>query len=126
MSVVIAFIEALEHVEETGDVEPMARLFAPEAELCNLAVPNVERGTDGARRFWATHLGTFRHVRSEFCCVVEGERVSALEWTSRGRSLEGVEVTCKGVSLLEHAGGKIRRLTTYVDAPPPATVRKAA
>ncbi|AKT42375.1 nuclear transport factor 2 family protein [Chondromyces crocatus] len=115
MSVVFEFIEALEHVEETGDVEPMARLFTPEAELSNLTMPHVERGVDGVRRFWAAYRGTFKAIRSEFRCVVEGERASALEWTSRARASDGAEVMCKGVSMLEHAGGKIRRFQTYIE-----------
>ena len=38
MSKASEFIEALRRIEESGDVEPMARLFAPDAELSNVTL----------------------------------------------------------------------------------------
>lgn len=115
MSVASRFIEALRRLEATHDVEPMAALFAPGAELGNPQIIEVERGPEGARRFWDAYRRTFRTIESEFRRVVESEGASMLEWVSRGVSAEGTPFTYEGVSVLEHPAGFITRFHAYFD-----------
>ncbi|WP_437589307.1 nuclear transport factor 2 family protein [Sorangium sp. So ce1000] len=115
MSKASEFIEALRRLEESGDVEPMARLFAPDAELSNSTISRPLHGPDGARNFWRSYRHTFGEVRSEFRCVVESDEAAILEWTSRGKLSHGGEFSYDGVSVIEHPAGAIRRFKAYFD-----------
>jgi ketosteroid isomerase-like protein len=115
MSKASEFIEARRRVEAERDVEPMARLFAPDAELSNPTMPRSLHGPEGARDFWSTYRGTFGEIRSEFRRVVEADEASMLEWTSRGTLADGGEFTYVGVSVIEHPGGAITRFRAYFD-----------
>jgi len=115
MSLASEFIEALRRVEEEGELEPMARLFTEDAELSNPTMPRIERGPDGALRFWDMYRRSFQGIRSQFRRVIEGDEVAALEWTSLGTSPEGAEVVYEGVTVIEYAGGKITRFKAYFD-----------
>jgi ketosteroid isomerase-like protein len=109
------FIDALSRVESEGDLEPMVRLFAPDAELSNPTSLTALKGPDGARAFWETYRGTFKSIRSEFRCVVESAEVSMLEWTSHGESADGAAFVYDGVSVIEHPAGAITRFRAYFD-----------
>ncbi len=115
MSKASEFIEALRRIEESGDVEPMARLFASHAELSNIAMARPLRGPDGARDFWRSYRHTFGEVRSEFRCIVESNEASILEWTSRGKLSHGAGFSYDGVSVIEHPAGEITRFRAYFD-----------
>ncbi|CAN98610.1 hypothetical protein sce8440 [Sorangium cellulosum So ce56] len=115
MSLASEFIEALRRIEESGDVEPMARLFAPDAELSNPAISRPLHGPDGARNFWRSYRHAFGEVRSEFRCVAESDNASLLEWTSRGTLPSGAEFSYEGVSVIEHPAGAIARFKAYFD-----------
>ena len=110
------FIEALGRLEDGGDVEPLAALFADDAVLEN---PSSEAGRfvgrDGARRFWAEDRDLFGEVRSEFRNVIEGDGRAALEWTRQGTRDGGEEVSLSGVSLLELRDDRIARFAAYFD-----------
>jgi hypothetical protein len=115
MSKASEFIEALRRIEESGDVEPMARLFAPDAELSNSTISRPLHGPDGARNFWRSYRQTFVEVRSEFRCIVESDEAAILEWTSRGKLVNGGEFSYDGVSVIEYPAGAIRRFKAYFD-----------
>ncbi len=115
MSKANEFIEALRRIEERGDVEPMARLFAPNAELSNPAMSRPLHGQDGARDFWRSYRHTFGEVQSEFRCVVGSDRASVLEWKSRGTLSSGAVFSYDGVSVIEHPAGLITRFKAYFD-----------
>jgi ketosteroid isomerase-like protein len=110
-----AFIDALLRAETTRDIGPIVAMFGPQAELCNPTLPGTLRGPEGAREFWTNYLHSFQDIRSEFRLVVETERGAALEWTSRGRALDGRAITYDGVSILELENGLIRRFRAYFD-----------
>ncbi len=117
------FIAGLQQAEQTQTPEPVAALFGDDAELANLT--HERKGRDGARQFWAEYLRAFQSVQSDFFAVHEGDGFAVLEWTSTGRLPTGTPVTYKGVSVLETAGGLVRKFRTYYDsaafvAPTPA------
>src|SRR5215212_3647555 len=60
------FMEALQHFEETNDVEPLLDLFAEDGEALNLGRTEPARGRDDVRAFWLDYRAVFQRVRSEF------------------------------------------------------------
>ena len=115
MSMATEFMDALGRVEAESDVEPMARLFDEGAELRNPTMPTVQRGREGARRFWQAYRQTFDTIRSDFRVVIEAEEASVLEWVSRGTTADGAEVVYEGVTLIEHPAGRVTRFRAYFD-----------
>ncbi len=109
-----AFIDALHHLEATRDVEPMAALHGPEADISNPLVQHAHRGPDGARRFWSGYRAAFGEIRSEFHHVVGDDRAALLEWTSIGTGPDG-EIRYRGVSVVEFGDGGITAFRTYFD-----------
>lgn len=113
------FVAALRRVEEHGDVDAMAALYAADAVLVTPAEPHAVHapyvGPEGARRFWTAYRQSFVHVRSHFHAVLEGERRIMLEWTSEGRTAAGVDTTYGGVSTVETRDGRIVRFAAYFD-----------
>jgi ketosteroid isomerase-like protein len=117
------FIDALQASERDKTPDAVAGLFGDDSELANLT--HERKGKDGARQFWGEYLNSFGEVRSEFVAVNEADGFAALEWTSTGTLPTGSPVRYKGVSVLETAGGVVRKFRTYYDsaafvAPKPA------
>ena len=121
MSNAQSFIEALHRLEESGDVEPIARLFANGADVSNPLVEHQREGEDGARAFWSTYRGSFDSIRSEFRNIVERHGVVMLEWISTG-AVKGRDLRYGGVSVLEFGEGGITAFRSYFD---PAKVGRA-
>lgn len=109
------FIRALQQVEETGNVEPLAELFADDAEISSLAVIEPLRGYAGAREFWKEYLHAFDHIHSQFTRVIEHDGEIILEWKSEGVLRNGCPIDYCGVSILETADGRVRRFRSYYD-----------
>lgn len=109
------FIEALHKLEDDGDVEPIAGLHAPDADISNPLVQHRHQGVDGARDFWRTYRDSFQTIRSEFHNVVAEDEVAILEWTSTGSMTDGRPVSYRGVSVIEFGSGGIRAFRTYFD-----------
>lgn len=110
------FIDALRAIEDHGDVEPMAKLYAHEARLWNPQLHEPLRGPDGARHFWQEYRKTFESVHSEFQSVVEGDGIASLEWNSTGLlSHDNESIQYRGVSMVEWSEGKITRFAAYFD-----------
>ena len=107
------FIEALNNLEKSEDVESIVALFADDAEVGNVTLTESFSGADGAKEFWTNYRKTFGGVNSEFHNKVHSENVSALEWTTTGTSLNGSEINYDGVSVLEFDGEKIKRFFAY-------------
>lgn len=117
------FIDGLRRAEDEHQPGPVADLFGDDAELANLT--HERKGRDGARQFWSEYLNAFKSVRSEFFAVNEADGFAVLEWTSAGELPTGAPIAYKGVSVLETAGGVVRKFRTYYDsaafvAPAPA------
>jgi len=110
------FMETLQQIEATGDVEPLVVLFTKDAELSNLAMTEPLRGHDGARRFWQKYLSVFERIQSKFTNIVEGDRTAVLEWISEGALSTGEALNYRGVSILETDNGQVCRFRTYYDS----------
>jgi ketosteroid isomerase-like protein len=110
------FMQTLQQIEETGDVEPLVAMFTEDAELSNLAMAEPLQGQGGARRFWQKYLSVFEHIRSKFTNVVEGDATAVLEWLSEGALSTGESVKYQGVSVLETDNGQVRCFRTYYDS----------
>ena len=109
------FVAALRRVEEDGEVEAMAALYADEAQLINPTERTPQVGPDGARKFWAAYRKSFQTIRSRFHAVLESEGRIMLEWTSECRTAAGVETSYDGVSVVETRDGRIARFSAYFD-----------
>jgi hypothetical protein len=108
------FVEALRKLEEERDVEALVGIHTEDCEVGNVSVSETFRGHDGLREFWTEYRKTFGEMRSEFRNVFATEEGAALEWTTEGTS-NGDSVSYDGVSILEVAGGKVRRFMAYFD-----------
>lgn len=109
------FIDALRAAEESGKPDPLVPLFSESAELATVGRTDIRQGADGARRFWGDYLKAFAKVRSDFFKVTEGEATATLEWESKGELPNGNPIRYKGVSVIDHAGGKLTGFRTYYD-----------
>ncbi len=109
------FIGALAQLEEGRDVEPLVATYADDAEVGNINAPEHFHGPDGARHFWTEYRGTFGEMKSEFRNVIATPDRVALEWTTRGTSVDGKPIEYEGVSILEMADEKITRFRAYFD-----------
>jgi len=110
------FMQTLQQIEATGDVEPLVAMFTEDAELINLAMTEPLQGRNGARRFWQKYLSVFQRVQSKFTNVVEGDSTAVLEWMSEGALSTGELLNYRGVSILETDNGQVRRFRTYYDS----------
>jgi len=109
------FVAALRRVEEVGDVDAMAALYADDARLRNSTDRHPHTGPDGARRFWGAYRNSFQSIRSRFHAVLESEGRIMLEWTSDCRTAAGVDTRYSGVSVVETRDGRIVRFHAYFD-----------
>jgi limonene-1,2-epoxide hydrolase len=109
------FINALAQLEEGREVEALIALYGDDATAGNINVPEQFHGPEGAQRFWTEYRGTFDTMKSEFRNVIATPERIALEWTTRGTSVEGKPIEYDGVSILEVAGDKITRFRAYFD-----------
>ena len=109
------FVEALNRLEQEGDLEGLIALFADGAQVSNLASPRVFRGVEGARQFWNEYQGTLQHVKSTFRNIIDAGDRTALEWETQGTAHNGAAVAYEGVSILEWEGDKVIRFFAYFD-----------
>jgi ketosteroid isomerase-like protein len=109
------FVEALAHLEDGGDVEPMVSLFSEDCVISNVLAARGLHGRDLARRFWSNYRDTFRDVHSEFRNIVIAGSRAALEWSSRGATRDDVPIEYEGTSILEVEDGAIIRFVAYFD-----------
>jgi len=109
------FIDALHRLEEDGDVDTLAGMYAEGADISNPVVPHRYRGSEGAREFWRAYRGSFAEVHSDFVHVVEQDGSALLEWTSRGRGADGRDFSYRGVTVLEFDDDRISAFRSYFD-----------
>ena len=109
------FIEALGKLEQTREVNAIADLIAPDAELGNIIAPERFHGPQGAREFWKKYRDTFENVESSFRNRIVTDGHAALEWTTKGSSSESQPFSYDGVSILEIQNDKITRFRAYFD-----------
>jgi len=109
-------MQTLQQTEQTKDVEPLVALFSEDAEFGNLIQSQPLQGKAAIRMYWQEYLATFGQVHSEFEHVVEGEKLTVLEWTSTGTLPSGKPMSYRGVSILEFQGEQVQRFRTYFDS----------
>lgn len=110
------FADAVVQSEASGDAEPVVALFHDDAELRSLVHDAPLRGLEGARKFWREYLASFRELRSRFERVSDDGELGVLEWVTEATLASGEPITYRGVSLVEHDGGRVRSFRTYYDA----------
>lgn len=108
------FIDALNRLHESRDVEPLVELFADDAILTKAGVPHDQHGTDGARTFWTQYRDVFDDLRSDFSHTVTEDGIAYLEWSSSGTLRDGSDFRYDGVSVLE-GDDTISAFRTYYD-----------
>ena len=110
------FIQALDALEQEGEVEPMIANFAEFCEIVSPIIPQRLQGKIEARAFWAAYRSAFRRIRSTFRNIVIGDTSIALEWTVVGLNKSGKEIHYDGVSILDTEGTTITHFRTYFDS----------
>ena len=111
-----AFTDALATLEQDGDADPIAALYADDADLSNPLVQHRYQGKGGAHEFWTMYRGAFQSIESAFHHIVSDQDSALLEWTSRGKRQDGQAVAYRGVTVLEYDGtGAISAFRTYFD-----------
>ncbi|QAY77827.1 SDR family oxidoreductase [Sphingosinicella sp. BN140058] len=109
------FIEALRHLEESGETSAIVDLFADGAEISNPLVKHEAGGREAAERFWTSYRAAFSAIRSEFRQVADAGGTAFLEWVSSGTAANGTSFRYGGVSVIEHDGQRIGSFRTYFD-----------
>ena len=111
------FKSTLQQIEQSRDPEALVALFAPDAELLNLALTEPMKGTEGAHKFWANYLSAFEKIQSNFHHTADGDNTAVLEWISEGViAATGQPFNYRGVSVIEHDGEKAHKFRTYYDS----------
>jgi ketosteroid isomerase-like protein len=110
------FIQALDTLEQEGEVEPIVDTFAEFCEIGTPVIPRTLHGKVQAREFWRGYRTAFRNIHSTFRNIVIGENSIALEWTASGVNRAGKEFQYDGVSILDTAGPRITHFRTYFDS----------
>jgi ketosteroid isomerase-like protein len=109
------FIEALDALEQRGQIDPILDTFAEACEIGNALNPERFHGKKGAREYWNTYHSSFPGIRSTIRNIITGDDSIALEWTGRARDRYGKEFHYDGVSVLDIRGGVITRFRAYFD-----------
>ncbi len=117
------FIAALRRVEDAGNIDVLAALYADDARTSNPEAREPQTGVDGAHDFWDAYRKSFASIHSRFHTILEGEDKVMLEWTSDCTTAAGVQTSYDGVSVFETRDGKITRFTAYFDPAELSTAR---
>lgn len=110
------FMQTLQQIEASGDIEPLVEMFAEDAESINLAMTEPLKGKDGARRFWQKYLSVFDRIHSEFTHVTTNDNTAVMEWRSQGKLSNGEDVHYRGVSIIQTDNGLVQNFRTYYDS----------
>lgn len=110
------FMQSLQQIEVTKDIEPLVALFAEDADAINLAMTEPLRGRQHIRQFWQNYLSVFDRIRSHFTHAAEGEGMITLEWISEGTLSSGEPLSYRGASILETENGQVQHFRTYYDS----------
>lgn len=108
-------MQALQQAEQTGNVDALVALHAPDVTLRNLTTQTWE-GQDGARAFWEAYLSAFDRIRSEFTRSQENDGLGVMEWEATGQVKGGHELAYRGVSLIDIEDGQVKTFRTYYDS----------
>lgn len=114
MADVDAFIDALHRLEAESDAEPIAALFAQNAEISNALGDVPAIGEHGVLAFWKSYRSTFESIESQFRTVLADDECAMLEWRSK-IVRDGEPGAYGGVSVLEFGDGGITAFRAYFD-----------
>jgi hypothetical protein len=114
-AVAYRFIEALEALERSGELEPIVDTFAEACDIGNSLSTEQLQGKDGAVEYWKHYRRTFRDMRSTFRHIIVGDNSIALEWTTYATDHLGKQFCYDGVTILDIAGREITRFRAYFD-----------
>jgi hypothetical protein len=84
MTITATFIDALHRLEESGNVDVTASLFADDATLANALVIHDGTKEQTGTRFWKNYRDALSDIESTFLNVVEDGNASAIELQSKG------------------------------------------
>jgi ketosteroid isomerase-like protein len=110
------FMQTLQQIESTKEVDPLVDLFSEDADLSNLAMHEPVQGKAAIRQFWQNYLSVFDSIHSRFTHTSEGESTITLEWISDGTLSSGEPFSYRGVSILETQGESVQHFRTYYDS----------
>ncbi len=111
------FQSTLQQIEQSRDPQALVDLFGGDAELLNLALTEPMKGIDGAHKFWTNYLTAFESIRSSFFHTIYTDKDATMEWISEGvMAHSGQPFNYRGISVIEHDGGKVHRFRTYYDS----------
>jgi ketosteroid isomerase-like protein len=110
------FAKAVQQAETEKKPDTLVKLFADDASIEAPVREQGEHGTAGAHAFWKQYLDLFQSIRSNFTRIHTAGDTGVLEWESTGNLKSGWPITYKGVSIVEFAGGKVKRFATYYDS----------
>lgn len=113
MDITNRFMAALTALERERNVEEIVSLFSEQCDIGNAVSPKVFVGRNGAREFWTNYRAWFGQIESSFHNVIDDERHSAIEWSSRGISPSGQLVSYEGMTILEFENDRINRFRAY-------------
>ncbi len=99
-------------------------LYSPDLEWWYAGMPEPQRGLDACKERDKATAAAFPDVEREVLDVVADERSAAVRWRLRathrgdyaGLAPTGNRVDFTGCTLFEFAGGRVVRLTVYIDA----------
>jgi ketosteroid isomerase-like protein len=118
------FATGLQSFEKDGDTAAFASLFADDAVTQRFETRGERRGE--VEQFWREYREQFQTISTTFTDVVENGDRAALEWISDATLADGRSLQYSGVTVIDLAGDKISKLSTYYDsaqfAAVPATV----
>lgn len=110
------FIAALRHLEQTGDMDPMAELFTEGAEVRSIDGHGPRSGPEGIRELFTEYVKQFDELRTTFTQVTEGGSHAALEWSTDAVRPGGHAVTYTGVTIIDLDGGVVTGFRTCYDS----------
>lgn len=110
------FMDALQEIEKSGEVDALVKLFAEDAPLRRMTQDDSYRGKEEAAAFWREYLSVFGEIRTTFHHTTETDGCAVLEWSSEGSFTTGKRLRYDGVSIVEHDGNKVTGFRTYYDS----------
>jgi hypothetical protein len=108
------FMNALQELEQTGNLDPLVEQFSQDAELRRLSGEEPARGPEGTRKFWKEYLAALEYIHTKFKHIIEEGDTIVLEWvtevdpeTGRPFTYEGVRSSSQGITISESYYGYI-------------------
>lgn len=99
---------------DTADIEKVMSYFSADIVYEDVPKAQLATGTDAVKAFVQQFYTDFAGARLAVESVTIGKKGAAAEWIISGGS--GDEAwSVRGVSMMEHKGGKISKVTDYWD-----------